>query len=85
MTLIQKNATEFVTAKILVPNLLAEEWFISGKTVTSVHIPELFEELPNGTIPIRYVPLLKEISITSKKISVWQVAVLRMKKRYMLT
>lgn len=75
-----KNVTEFVHAKIPVPNLSAEEWFTFSKTATFVHILELSAELLNETIPIKFVPLLKEISITAKKISVCPVVELRMKK-----
>ena len=45
-----------------------------------VHIPELFVELKSGIKPIKSEPLLNEILIISKIISVWQVAVRKTEK-----
>ena len=77
---LRKNHTDnvSVTTYALLQNV--DEWFTFIPKKIYVHIPELFVELKSGIKPIKSEPLLNEILIISKIISVWQVAVRKTEK-----
>ena len=79
-----KKPIVIVSVTALVPLLNVGEWSTSIQKRIFVLIPERSATLKNGMIPIKSEPLSKEISTTSKTISVLQDAELKMRRLCML-